>query len=104
MRKTRKLSVWPVGFIDHLSYEGPICFNNSVLKWRARKRSLRLFSIDMAGFAVHLCQFFENPHAELNSSALLGQLENDFLIQFVNKHSNVECRGSSKEVCRAVTD
>lgn len=58
----------------------------------------------MAGFAVHLCQFFEHPQAELNSSALLGQLEDNFLMQFVNKQSDVECRGSSKEVCTAVTD
>ena len=101
MRKTERVSIWPVGFILGLTYEGPICRNNSIIFWRQWKSSFspyREFPIDMAGFAVHLSQFFKHPNALFDSSVGLGQLETEFILQFISHRKEAECRGSEKEV------
>ena len=68
----------------------------------------------MAGFAIHLCQFFKHPevrfgvdvHGNLSKK---GYLETDLLEHFTTK-SEVECRGSETEVnmritnCQALTE
>lgn len=101
MRKTERVSIWPVGFILGLTYEGPICRNNSIIFWRQWKSYFspyREFPIDMAGFAVHLSQFFKHPKALFDSSVGLGQLETEFILQFISHREEAECRGSEKEV------
>ena len=105
MRKTERVSIWPVGFILGLTYEGPICRNNSIVIWRQWKSHFspyREFPIDMAGFAVHLSQFFEHPKALFDSSVGLGQLETEFILQFISHREEAECRGSEKEVGRYI--
>ena len=62
----------------------------------------RVFPLDMAGFAVHLCQLFKNPKARVGvdihgHTSRNGFLETDFLQHFATK-STVECRGSETEV------
>ena len=62
----------------------------------------RAFPLDMAGFAIHLCELFKHPAARVGvdvhrRSSKNGFLESDFLRHFANK-STVECRGSEKEV------
>ena len=62
----------------------------------------RNFPLDMAGFAIHLCQFFKHPKARVGvnvrgESSRLGFLETDLLEHFTKKYA-VECRGSEKEV------
>ena len=64
----------------------------------------RVFPLDMAGFAVHLCQLFKHPKARVGvnihgQTSKNGFLETDFLQHFANK-STVECRGSETEVIR----
>lgn len=101
MRKTIKVSVWPVGFAGALPYEGPVCFNDTVKKWKSWAVQFgpeREFPIDMAGFAVSLCLLFERPEAGFDSLWSGGRLEDEFLHQFVSKREEVECRGSDKEV------
>ena len=68
----------------------------------------------MAGFAIHLCQFFKHSKVRFgvrvngNPSAT-GHLETDLLEHFTTK-SEVECRGSETEVnirisnCLALTE
>ena len=61
-----------------------------------------MFQVDMAGFAIHLCQFFKHPKARVGvnihgKKSKLGFLETDLLEHFTNR-SAVECRGSETEV------
>ena len=62
----------------------------------------RMFLVDMAGFAIHLCQFFKHPKAIVGvnihgNSSKPGYLETDLLEHFTSR-SAVECRGSETEV------
>ena len=62
----------------------------------------RMFLVDMAGFAIHLCQFFTHPNARVGvnvhgTSSWAGFLETDLLEHFTSR-SSVECRGSETEV------
>ena len=67
----------------------------------------------MAGFAIHLCQFFKHPEARLGVDihgrmSRNGHFETDLLEHFTTR-SEVECRGSETEVnnyddnCKALT-
>jgi galactosylgalactosylxylosylprotein 3-beta-glucuronosyltransferase 3 len=49
MRSTIKVSVWPVGIVGGLKYEGPICSGNRVKGWYAYWAKDRQFQIDLAG-------------------------------------------------------
>lgn len=100
MRTTKVLSVWAVGFRGGLSYEGPVCKNGNLIHWRMRKvdTKIRAFPIDMAGFAVNLCQIIQRPFAGFESSVPFGHLENAFVLQFISTQHEAECIGSNKEV------
>ena len=103
MRRTEVLSSWPVGFRGSRSYEGPICKGTKVIYWRYSKKEqmreiIRAFPVDMAGFAVNLCQIVNQPFAKFESSVPRGHLENSFVLNFVSTQDDIECRGSNKEV------
>ena len=104
MRETRKLSVWPVGFRGGLTYEGPVCKDLRLLSWRKCKtedteiNKMRAFPVDMAGFAVNLCQIISHPSTKFEASVPHGHLENAFILQFISNQEEAECRGSDKEV------
>ena len=68
----------------------------------------------MAGFAIHLCQFFKYSKVKVGVDVYgklskNGHLETDLLEHFTTK-SEVECRGSETEVnmrisnCQALTE
>lgn len=98
MRRTKVASVWPVAFVSGISYEGPVCRpNRTVDHWRVLFSPQRQVPIDMAGFAVHLCQVIAHPEADFDSASISGLQESDFISFFANRDT-VECIGSSKEV------
>ena len=102
MRKTKKVSVWPVGLVSHMTYEGPVCRNGTLVAWRTSFSTpltpTRDFPLDMAGFSIHLCQFVKKPHAQFDGSVKLGQLETALIKEFISTRSEAECLGSDKEV------
>lgn len=49
MRYTKKVSVWPVGFVGGLKAEGPRCKNGQVLSFHVSWSPERKFPVDMAG-------------------------------------------------------
>ena len=68
----------------------------------------------MAGFAIHLCQFFKHSKVRFGvdvhgNPSKQGHLETDLLEHFTTK-SEMECRGSETEVnmrisnCQALTE
>jgi len=78
MRFTKKISVWPVGLAGLLKWEGPICENGSVIKFRALWRANRPLPLDMAGFAINAQLFIDNPEVEMDRSAV-GLLESSIV-------------------------
>ena len=63
---------------------------------------IRALPVDMAAFAVDLCEVVKLPRARVGvtvqgHASKLGFLESDFLQHFTSR-SKVECRGSEKEV------
>ncbi|CAC5381481.1 B3GAT3 [Mytilus coruscus] len=53
MRHTKKISVWPVGFVSKKKYQTPILEDGKVVKFDAWNTKNRKFPIDMAGFALN---------------------------------------------------
>lgn len=98
IRKTLKVSVFPVGFLTNRYYEGPTCSNDRVISWKAAFAPEREFPTDMAGFAVHLKLILDHPQALQSSTVQLGAIETEFLQQFLTR-KEAECRGSAEEVC-----
>ena len=106
MRPTRVISVWAVGYAGGLSYEGPVCRNNSIVYWRMPKKELeksgRTFPIDMAGFAINLCHLLKVPKAEFDNNVPPGRLEDTFISLFLSKQEELECRGSDNEASQLI--
>ncbi|XP_071098140.1 galactosylgalactosylxylosylprotein 3-beta-glucuronosyltransferase 1-like [Haliotis cracherodii] len=75
MRRTRKVSVWPVAFAGNQRYEAPIVKNGKVTGWRVSFDPSRKFAIDMAGFAMNLHLFFEHPDLQFSHYTRPGSQE-----------------------------
>ena len=54
MRYTKKVSMWPVGYVGGLKAEGPRCKNGQVLSFHVSWSPERKFPVDMAGMCVHV--------------------------------------------------
>jgi hypothetical protein len=67
IRRTRKVSVFPVGGIDSLGLSSPILdpVTNKVIAFHDPFLYQRLFAVDMAGFAVNLAFFLSRPTATM---------------------------------------
>ena len=85
MRNTKKVSIWPVGIVGGLKWEGPVCENGKVIKFHVAWGTKRRFPIDMAGFAINLKLLFDNPLAEIDIHARIGYLESSFLKLLVKR-------------------
>ncbi|ESO02702.1 hypothetical protein HELRODRAFT_66421, partial [Helobdella robusta] len=80
MRSTKKVSVWPVGFVGKLRYESPIVGDGRVVDWFTYSKSNRTFATDMAGFAVN-ADLMINSKVEFSVKSSRGMQENDFLVK-----------------------
>ncbi|XP_067682680.1 galactosylgalactosylxylosylprotein 3-beta-glucuronosyltransferase 2-like [Haliotis asinina] len=79
MRKTKLVSVWPVGFVGGLRFERPIVKNGKVTGWFANWKPERPFPLDMAGFAVNLQLFFKYQELKFSNKTQPGFLESTFV-------------------------
>lgn len=75
MRYTKKVSVWPVGLVGGLKWEGPICKDGSVVRFYTMWEPGRPMPVDMAGFAINVKLFMDNPEVEMDPMAKRGYLE-----------------------------
>ena len=68
MRDTKRVSVWPVGFVGGLKVEKPkVKFQNGepkVVGWDVEYAKERKFCLDMAGFAINYNFFLSKPKAK----------------------------------------
>lgn len=79
MRKTKKVSVFPVGMILSLGISSPIIKDGKVVGFHDGFQAGRKFALDMAGFAVNLRVLHANPGATMPH--VLSYLEDGFLKQ-----------------------
>ncbi|XP_028393382.1 galactosylgalactosylxylosylprotein 3-beta-glucuronosyltransferase 3-like isoform X2 [Dendronephthya gigantea] len=99
MRHTKSVSIWPVGLVGGLRWEGPICKNNKVVNFRVAYKPSRAVPVDMAGFAVNAKLVANNPRLIFNPwSPKIGQGESDFL-EMITSRDKVETLG---DLCNQV--
>uniref|UniRef100_A0A6I8PNM8 Galactosylgalactosylxylosylprotein 3-beta-glucuronosyltransferase n=1 Tax=Ornithorhynchus anatinus TaxID=9258 RepID=A0A6I8PNM8_ORNAN len=84
MRWTRGVSVWPVGLVGGLRFEGPKVQGGQVVGFHTAWEPSRPFPLDMAGFAVALPLLLAHPAARFDSAAPRGHLESSLLSQLVD--------------------
>lgn len=91
MRNTRKVSVWPVGFVGGLLVERPILdSSDKVQSFNSMWQSQRPFPLDMAGFAISMHHLSSHPRARFSADQRIGYIESHFLQQFVDSWEELE--------------
>ena len=99
MRHTKAVSIWPVGFVGGLRWEGPVCKNNTIVDFRVAYKPDREIPVDMAGFAVNAKLIVNNVHLKFNPNSVdIGHSESDFL-SMVASRDNMEPLG---DLCNKV--
>ncbi|XP_026343607.2 galactosylgalactosylxylosylprotein 3-beta-glucuronosyltransferase 3 isoform X1 [Ursus arctos] len=84
MRWTRGVSVWPVGLVGGLRFEGPRVQDGRVVGFHTAWEPNRPFPVDMAGFAVALPLLLAKPSAQFDATAPRGHLESSLLSHLVD--------------------
>lgn len=91
MRYTRRVSVWPVGFVGGMLVERPLVERGEIVtSFNSMWRKDRPFPMDMAGFAISLHTLISNQNATFSESEPIGFVESQFLRQFVKSWSDLE--------------
>lgn len=104
IRWTRGVSVFPVGFVAGLKFEGPVCKDGKVERWQVQYAPKRHIPVDMAAFAFNVKMLTSKPKVKMGfkpdgvKRSTPGYLEPDFLKSLGAKRDTVECRGSSDEI------
>lgn len=96
MRKTRRVSVWPVAFVGGLRYESPkVNSLGKVIGWRTVFDPHRPFAIDMAGFSVNLQLILSKPQAYFKLQGVKGGYQESSLLQDLVTLSDLEPRADN---------
>lgn len=98
MRYTKKVSVWPVGLVGGLKWEGPICKDGSVIKFYTLWKPERPMPVDMAGFAVNVQLVIDNPSAVMDTFASRGYLESSIVSKLATREEFEPLAGNCKQV------
>ena len=99
MRWTKKVSIWPVGLVGGLKWEGPICENGKVINFWTAWDVARPFPIDMAGFAINIKLLLDNPSAVIDIDAAQGHLESSLLKLLVTRDELEPLADNCRKVC-----
>lgn len=102
MRYTKKVSVWPVGLVGGLKWEGPICKDGSVVKFYTVWQPTRPMPIDMAGFAINAKLFIDNPEVEMDPLASRGYLESSVVSRLAKREEFEPLANNCKQVHRSL--
>ena len=78
IRKTRRVGVFPVGFMKPLPFTTPVVRDGVVVDFLDHWPAKRTFMVDMAGFSVNI-GFWRQRGSPLFVARALGYLEDDFL-------------------------
>jgi len=86
IRKTEKVSVFPVGLVGGLLVEKPLAGpEGGVAGWSVQWGRDRPYPTDMAGFAVNLAYLLGRPKAEFLDRVKIGYQETEFLKELVGE-------------------
>ena len=105
MRYTKKVSVWPVGLVGGLKWEGPICKDGSVIKFYTLWNPERPMPVDMAGFAINVQLIIDNPSAVMDTFASRGYLESSIVSKLATREEFEPLANNCKQVflCSYIT-
>lgn len=98
MRYTKKVSVWPVGLVGGLKWEGPICKDGSVIKFYTLWKPERPMPVDMAGFAINVQLIIDNPSAVMDTFASRGYLESSIVSKLATREEFEPLANKCKQV------
>ena len=86
MRQTKTVSVWPVGLSGGITWQGPVCKNNTIVDFRAVYKPNREIPTDMAGFAVNAKLIVKYSYLKFRpNSAAIGHSETAFLAMVTSR-------------------
>ncbi|XP_032240516.2 galactosylgalactosylxylosylprotein 3-beta-glucuronosyltransferase 3 isoform X2 [Nematostella vectensis] len=85
MRYTKGVSVWPVGIVGGLIWEGPMCKDGQVIKFHTDWLPERPLPLDMAGFAINVQLLLDNPSVNMDPFAKRGYVESSIVGQLVTR-------------------
>lgn len=89
MRKTKKVSVWPVGLVGGLMVERPKVVDGKVKRFNSAFRPDRPYPIDMASFAVSL-QLLCDSSALFSLNVQRGYQESHLITQLISGWDELE--------------
>ncbi|KNC82465.1 hypothetical protein SARC_05257 [Sphaeroforma arctica JP610] len=95
MRKTERVSVWPVAFVGGQKYERPIVVDGKVKKWHVSWHPERTYPTDMASFAFHSSLLHTGRVPQFSHEWRQGFLESGFLEQLLDSPEDLEPRGDN---------
>ncbi|XP_078358751.1 galactosylgalactosylxylosylprotein 3-beta-glucuronosyltransferase 3-like isoform X2 [Oculina patagonica] len=98
MRYTKKVSVWPVGLVGGLKWEGPVCKDGSVVKFYTVWEPNRPMPVDMAGFAINAKLFIDNPEVEMDPLARRGFLESSVVGRLAKREEFEPLANNCKQI------
>lgn len=98
MRYTKKISVWPVGLVGGLKWEGPICKDGSVVKFYTLWKPQRPMPLDMAGFSINAKLIIDNPDVEMDTMAARGYLESSIVSRLATREEFEPLANNCKEI------
>lgn len=93
MRYTKRVSVWPVGFVGGLLVERPIVHSDNEQRvggFNSMWEQHRPFPIDMAGFAISLRLLMSRPNVSFSERQKIGYIESHFLGQLIKSWDELE--------------
>lgn len=98
MRHTKKISVWPVGLVGGLKWEGPICKDGSVIKFYTLWKPERPMPLDMAGFAINVKLIVDNPDVVMDTFASRGYLESSIVSRLATREEFEPLANNCKQI------
>lgn len=92
MRYTRRVAVWPVGFVGGLLVERPIVKSQKIESFNSMWERQRPFPLDMAGFSISLQLYMSHPNVTFSAEQKIGYVESHFLGQLIKSWDDLEPR------------
>ncbi|GAB6024558.1 Galactosylgalactosylxylosylprotein 3-beta-glucuronosyltransferase 2 [Chamberlinius hualienensis] len=83
IRWIKRVSVWPVGLVGGLKWEGPKIKDGKIVGWQTVWKPERPFPIDMAGFSVNLKLILDSPEAIFSENRQRGYVESSLLEKLI---------------------
>lgn len=98
IRRTKRISVWPVAFAGGLLVEKPLVSSDNTSRVRgfnSKWRKQRPFPIDMAGFAISIKLFTSKSWVRFSYEQPIGYVESNFISQLIDSWDELEPRADN---------